>query len=127
MSTIMWAVEKSNPAVEGDFDSIGISMWWTVVNLAGEFPLNGDLSPWGKFVSSISMILSIGGVFGVAASILGDGFQDIISERREEKQQKEMEEELEADNDSSPQVCLLSRFLDISTVNCHYLSWRFKK
>lgn len=100
MSAVMWAVEKGNPEVNDSFNSIGSSMWWTVVNLAGEFPLSSELTPVGKFVAGVSMVLSIGGIFGITASILGDGFQDLLAEKREARQQASLEQaQREQDDD----------------------------
>ena len=41
-------IERNNSEVEGKFSNMFNSMWWTLVNLNGEFPINEELTPWGK-------------------------------------------------------------------------------
>jgi hypothetical protein len=85
--------ERDNPEVAGRFDTFLGSMWWSLVNMMGEYPVNSQLTNWGKLVGTITMIIAIGGVQGIPAGVLTDGYQAHMEKLREEKMEEEGTEE----------------------------------
>ena len=67
------------------FQSIPGSMYFTLVNLFGEFPLIDQHSVWGKLVGTTVAVFAVA-VFAVPAGIIGNGFEDLLTRRREENQ-----------------------------------------
>ena len=69
------------------FQSIPGSMYFTLVNLFGEFPLIDQHSVWGKLVGTVVAVFAVA-VFAIPAGIIGNGFEDLLSRRRESKSDK---------------------------------------
>ena len=60
-------------------------MWWGIVTLAtvgyGDiFPI----TPWGKFIGSIVVLLGIG-LFALPTGVLASGFAEVLAKRKEEQ------------------------------------------
>lgn len=66
------------------FASIPESMFFSLLNLFGEFPLVSDHSTGGRFVAVFTAIFAVA-IFGIPVGILGDGFGDAITERMEQR------------------------------------------
>jgi hypothetical protein len=64
------------------YESIPASMFQTVVNLFGEFPLTDRYQGWGMVVAGLtSVVASV--VFGIPTGIIGSGFQEVLEKRKE--------------------------------------------
>jgi voltage-gated potassium channel len=60
-------------------------MWWGIVNLGTVG--YGDIypvTPWGKFIGSMVVILGIG-LFALPAGILASGLAEVLAKRKEQK------------------------------------------
>ncbi|MGB5101433.1 MAG: ion transporter [Methanothrix sp.] len=82
-SSLMY--EAENAAQPEAFSSIPAAMWWGIVTLAtvgyGDvFPI----TPWGKFIGSIVVLLGIG-LFALPTGVLASGFAEVLARRKEEK------------------------------------------
>jgi hypothetical protein len=75
------------------FQSIPGAMYFTLVNLFGEFPLIDQHSVWGKVVGTVVAVFAVA-VFAIPAGIIGNGFEDLLARRREIKQEGDMRHEL---------------------------------
>ena len=64
------------------FESIPDSMFFSLLNLFGEFPLVSEHSTQGRFVAVFVAIFAVA-IFGIPVGILGDGFGDAISDQME--------------------------------------------
>ena len=68
------------------FSSIPAAMWWGIVTLAtvgyGDIYIN-PVTPWGKFIGSIVVILGIG-LFALPTGILASGFAEMLARTKEE-------------------------------------------
>ncbi len=65
------------------FSSIPAAMWWGIVTLATVG--YGDIypvTPWGKFIGSIVVILGIG-LFALPTGVLASGFAEVLAKRKE--------------------------------------------
>ena len=74
------------------FQSIPGAAFFTLLNLFGEFPLIDQHSFFGKIVGTIVAVFAVA-VFAIPAGILGNGFEDLLSRRREEKEKEKEEKE----------------------------------
>ncbi len=87
-SSLMYQAEyKAQPDA---FSSIPATMWWAVVTLAtvgyGDmFPI----TPMGKFIGSIVVLLGIG-LFALPTGVLAAGFSEVLQRKREAKQREGM-------------------------------------
>ena len=70
------------------FHSIPASMYFTLVNLFGEFPLADDHSPGGKAVGTILAVIAVA-VFAIPVGVIGSGFEELAENAREEKKAEE--------------------------------------
>ena len=70
------------------FQSIPGAMFFSMLNLFGEFPLIDDHSVGGKFVATFTAVLAVA-VFGIPTGILGNGFDDLLARRRKEREAQE--------------------------------------
>eukprot|EP00945_MAST-04E_sp_MAST-4E-sp1_P004574 g4574.t1 len=70
------------------FQSILSSMYFTLVNLFGEFPLADNHRGWGRVVASFTAVIAVA-VFAIPTGIIGNGFDELLSERREERKKEE--------------------------------------
>ena len=68
-------------------------MYFTLVNLFGEFPLADNHSGWGRVVGSFTAIIAVA-VFGIPAGIFGNGFDELLAEKREAKKKMEAQERI---------------------------------
>ena len=88
------------------FGNILNSMYFTLVNMFGEFPLIKEHTAWGRVVGAFTAIFAVA-VFSVPVGVLGDGFGDAIADQMEEiTEMKEKNKALEdafktADSDGS--------------------------
>eukprot|EP01079_Euglenida_sp_SAG-EU17-18_P007290 gene7290-1303_t len=83
MACFNYICERDNPS--GRYDNLLESMWFTILNLTGEFPGYDELSTCGKATGVATMTLAVG-VFAIPTGILGAGFMDLVEERRQEGQ-----------------------------------------
>lgn len=82
-SSLMY--EAENAAQPDAFASIPAAMWWGIVTLATVG--YGDvypITPWGKFIGSIVVLLGIG-LFALPTGVLASGFAEVLAKRKEEK------------------------------------------
>ena len=82
-SSLMYDVEHE--AQPDDFSSIPAAMWWGIVTLATVG--YGDIypvTPWGKFIGSMVVILGIG-LFALPTGVLASGFAEVLAKRKEEQ------------------------------------------
>jgi len=107
--------ERGNPKVGGRFDSLLSSMWYSLVFMLGEFPINGELTPWGKVIAIINMLIAIGGVNGIPTGIIIDGYSKHMEAERAEKQDAEKQDEEEQTEQTKRSVITLE--LDASGVD----------
>ena len=84
-SSIMYLIEKNHSATAPDDDIVDHpygnmleSMWYTLLNLTGEFPL-GDYSVPGKIVGFFMVLFAIE-LYGSASGVFADGFQTAVEE-----------------------------------------------
>ena len=72
------------------FSSIPAAMWWGIVTLATVG--YGDIypvTPWGKFIGSIVVILGIG-LFALPTGVLASGFAEVLARRKVEQKMEKM-------------------------------------
>ncbi len=69
------------------FQSIPGAMFFTLLNLFGEFPLIDQHSVAGKCVAVLVAVFAAA-VFAIPAGILGNGFEDLLTRRREQKEEE---------------------------------------
>ena len=72
------------------FSSIPAAMWWGIVTLATVG--YGDIypvTPWGKFIGSIVVILGIG-LFAMPTGVLASGFAEVLARTKEEQKKAGM-------------------------------------
>lgn len=74
--------ERNNPEVGDRFDNFLNCMWWSLINLMGEYPLNQEFTAWGKVIGTITMVIAIGGVHGIPTGIICDGYAKLATEDR---------------------------------------------
>jgi len=92
--------ERNNPELDGRFDTLLGSTWYSLVFLLGEFPAAEKLSMWGKVIAVFNVYAAIAGVNGIATGIIIQGYSDSISARRDKLAAKaEVEEKLENHHD----------------------------
>ena len=87
-SSLMYDVEHD--AQSDAFSSIPAAMWWGIVTLAKVG--YGDIypvTPWGKFIGSVVVILGIG-LFALPTGVLASGFAEVLAQRKEEKKKAGM-------------------------------------
>ena len=75
------------------FQSVLTSMYFTLVNLFGEFPLADNHSGWGRVVASFTAIIAVA-IFGIPAGIFGNGFDELLQEKREQKKKLEAQKRM---------------------------------
>ena len=63
------------------YRSIPMSSYYSLLNLFGEFPLIDQHSVGGKLVGTLVAVVAVA-VFALPAGIIGNGFEDLIAERR---------------------------------------------
>jgi voltage-gated potassium channel len=83
-SGLMYNVEHE--AQPDNFSSIPEAMWWGIVTLGTVG--YGDIypvTPWGKFIGSMVVILGIG-LFALPAGILASGLAEVLAKRKEEQE-----------------------------------------
>eukprot|EP00927_Polykrikos_kofoidii_P039095 TRINITY_DN3352_c0_g1_i1.p1 TRINITY_DN3352_c0_g1~~TRINITY_DN3352_c0_g1_i1.p1 ORF type:complete len:1262 (+),score=173.67 TRINITY_DN3352_c0_g1_i1:129-3788(+) len=66
------------------FESIPCSMFQTLVNLFGEYPLATQYRSWGMVVGTMVALFAVA-VFGIPCGIIGSGFQELLEQRKEKK------------------------------------------
>jgi hypothetical protein len=66
------------------YRSITSSLYYTLLNLFGEFPLVNEHSASGRVVAIFTACVAVA-VFAIPTGIMGAGFEDMISRRREEE------------------------------------------
>jgi voltage-gated potassium channel len=89
-SSLMYYAEHE--AQPDAFSSIPAAMWWGIVTLAtvgyGDIYIN-PVTPWGKFIGSIVVILGIG-LFALPTGVLASGFAEVLARRKEEQKMERM-------------------------------------
>jgi len=82
-SCLMYLAEKDHKATAPDDDIVAHpynnmfdSMWYTLLNITGEFPL-GDYSVWGKVIGFFMVIFAIE-LYGAASGVFAEGFQSTV-------------------------------------------------
>ena len=65
------------------FRSVPMASYLTLLNLFGEYPMISNHSPLGMVFGTIVALIAVA-FFGIPASIIGSGFEDIISRRKDE-------------------------------------------
>lgn len=82
-SSLMYETERHNADPENmdQFSNIRRSMWMTLLNLTGEYPI-GTYTTAGKFVS-LGICLFAFAIVAVPIGLLGDGLQDALEEELE--------------------------------------------
>ena len=80
-SSLMYYIEES--AQPEKFSSIPETMWWSIITLTtvgyGDV---APITPWGRLLAAVIALLGIG-IFALPAGILGSGFMEQVSRRRE--------------------------------------------
>ena len=87
-SSLMY--EAEHVAQPKAFASIPAAMWWGIVTLATVG--YGDIypiTPWGKFIGSIVVLLGIG-LFALPTGVLASGFAEVLARRKEEQKMQEL-------------------------------------
>ena len=87
-SSLMYDAEHE--AQPDAFSSIPAAMWWGIVTLATVG--YGDVypvTPWGKLIGSIVVILGIG-LFALPTGVLASGFAEVLARRKEDQKKAEM-------------------------------------
>ena len=79
------------------FGNILNAMYYTLLNMFGEFPLVKEHNAWGRVVGTFTAVFAVA-VFGVPVGVLGDGFGDAIADQIEEV--TEMKEKMRACEDA---------------------------
>eukprot|EP01043_Picozoa_sp_COSAG02_P059437 COSAG02_NODE_7578_length_2950_cov_43.277447_1_plen_864_part_10 len=98
--------ERGECVGENHFGNILNSMYFTLVNMFGEFPLIRKHNAWGRVVGTFTAVFAVA-VFSVPVGVLGDGFGDAIADEMEaiaevkEKNQKLKDAFERADTDGS--------------------------
>ena len=64
------------------YRSIPMASYYSLLNLFGEFPLIDNHNVAGKIVGTLVAIVAVA-VFALPAGIIGNGFEDIVSQRHE--------------------------------------------
>uniref|UniRef100_A0A6V2DTS6 Ion transport domain-containing protein n=2 Tax=Ditylum brightwellii TaxID=49249 RepID=A0A6V2DTS6_9STRA len=77
------------------YRSIPSASYFTLLNLFGEYPMIDSHSFAGKIVGTIVAVIAVA-VFALPAGIVGNGFEDVIARRREEKSGEDEEEPLKS-------------------------------
>eukprot|EP00937_MAST-01D_sp_MAST-1D-sp2_P006530 g6530.t1 len=80
----LFAADDPDGECSGCFDSIVSASYFALVNLFGEFPLVNDHNLPGKFIAVLAAVVGVG-VFGIPTGILGAGFEDMMSARKERR------------------------------------------
>ena len=99
------------------FRSIPSALYFSLLNLFGEYPLIGQHSTMGKVVGTVVAVLAVA-VFALPAGIIGNGFEDVLARYEGERTMKsnqrlrvKEEEELLARSDSATLQGRLYNFL----------------
>mmetsp|Transcript_58146 Transcript_58146/g.138379 ORF Transcript_58146/g.138379 Transcript_58146/m.138379 type:complete len:1236 (+) Transcript_58146:117-3824(+) len=66
------------------FQSIPSSLYFTLLNLFGEYPLADRHSDWGKVVAVVVAVIAVF-VFGIPTGIIGNGFDSLLKRRKQER------------------------------------------
>ncbi|VVB72106.1 Voltage-gated potassium channel [uncultured archaeon] len=85
-SSLMYDAEHE--AQPKAFANIPAAMWWGIVTLATVG--YGDVypvTPWGKLIGSIVVILGIG-LFALPTGVLASGFAEVLAKRKEEREEQ---------------------------------------
>lgn len=83
-SAVLYIVEYHNANMHGGFDTMPLSLFYTMIFLGGEWA-KADLSePLGEMVGAFIAILGIG-IVGIPISIFFDGYQEVASEYLQSK------------------------------------------
>jgi uncharacterized protein involved in cysteine biosynthesis len=85
--TLFYFTEAKNPDVEDGFQTIPMSMFFTVLFLGGEWA-RCDLSILGRIVGFFLAVIACG-VFSLPAGFIMDGFQGLVEEREEAEDKPE--------------------------------------
>ena len=64
------------------YESIPMASYYALLNLFGEFPLMEQHSIGGKLVGTLTAVVAVA-VFALPVGIIGNGFEDVIAQRRE--------------------------------------------
>lgn len=67
------------------FQSIPMASYYTLLNLFGEFPLIDQHNVGGKIVGTFVAVVAVA-VFALPAGIIGNGFEDLINERKQQEE-----------------------------------------
>jgi hypothetical protein len=67
------------------FNSIPMASYYALLNLFGEFPLMTQHGPAGQVVGTLTAVVAVA-FFALPAGIIGNGFEDVIADRRAKQQ-----------------------------------------
>jgi hypothetical protein len=67
------------------FNSIPMASYYALLNLFGEFPLMTQHGPAGQIVGTLTAVVAVA-FFALPAGIIGNGFEDVIADRRAKQQ-----------------------------------------
>ena len=95
LSVIIWVfsaygfflLEKDNKGVNGAFDNIPNSLYYTAIFLSGEWG-QVDFSPLGKILCSLLVVAGIG-LYAIPVGALFDAFQEVLEEGKDKKDKKD--------------------------------------
>merc|ERR1719486_979490 len=85
-SVAFYEAEKDNPRMEGAFDSLPGSMYYSLIFLGGEWGLV-DFTPCGQVVCIFYCVIGIG-LYGIPVGAVFEAFSNVLAEQ-EAKQQRE--------------------------------------
>jgi hypothetical protein len=67
------------------FNSIPMASYYALLNLFGEFPLMTQHGPAGQVVGTLTAVVAVA-FFALPAGIIGNGFEEVIADRRAKQQ-----------------------------------------
>ena len=97
------------------FESILSSMYFTLLNLFGEFPLADKHAGWGRVVAAFTAIVAVA-VFAIPTGIVGNGFNDMLEERRDARAKEEARARFQK---AQGRVLAAAAFGKMNSVNMH--------
>lgn len=79
-SCAMYYAERDNPdpEMQRHYSSVSTAMWVTLINCIGESPLS-DYTILGRWISALMGLIAVG-IVTIPMGVLGNGFQDWLSE-----------------------------------------------
>jgi len=97
-SVLFYNFEAGNPRMSGAFDSLGSSMYYSMIFLGGEWGLI-DFTPMGQVVCAFYCIIGIA-LYGIPVGAVFEAFGTVLSDRENiaaEKEKRELADEADTD------------------------------